>query len=102
MVKMDIIEKIDIDNYDWETNQYISIVNGKLMDIRTCGGNVIAPAFKFAHNARNNGTQFCKTCGEFYARTNTSRVMGNHSRSRIHINALKGKFELKKKPKRIP
>lgn len=99
---MDIIEKIDIDNYDWETNQYISIVNGKLMDIRTCGGNVIAPAFKFAHNARNNGTQFCKTCGEFYARTNTSRVMGNHSRSRIHINALKGKFELKKKPKRIP
>ena len=99
---MDIIEKIDIDNYDWETNQYISIVNGKLMDIRTCGGNVIAPAFKFAHNARNNGTQFCKTCGEFYARSNTSRVMGNHSRSRIHINALKGKFELKKKPKRIP
>ena len=99
---MDIIEKIDIDNYDWETNQYISIVNGKLMDIRTCGGNVVAPAFKFAHNARNNGTQFCKTCGEFYARTNTSRVMGNHSRSRIHINALKGKFELKKKPKRIP
>jgi hypothetical protein len=99
---MDIIEKIDIDNYDWETNQYISIVNGKLMDIRTCGGNVVAPAFKFAHNARDNGTQFCKTCGEFYARTNTSRVMGNHSRSRIHVNALKGKFELKKKPKRIP
>ena len=99
---MDIIEKIDIDNYDWETNQYISIVNGKLMDIRTCGGNVVAPAFKMAHNARDNGTQFCKTCGEFYARTNTSRVMGNHSRSRIHVNALKGKFELKKKPKRIP
>jgi hypothetical protein len=99
---MDIIEKIDIDNYDWETNQYISIVNGKLMDIRTCGGNVVAPAFKFAHNARDNGTQFCKTCGEFYARTDTSRVMGNHSRSRIHVNALKGKFELKKKPKRIP
>ncbi len=99
---MDIIEKIDIDNYDWETNQYISIVNGKLMDIRTCGWNIVDAKYKFAYNARNNGTQFCKTCGEFYARSNTSRVMGNHSRSKIHQNALKGKFEPKKKLKRIP
>lgn len=99
---MDKIANIDIDDYDWYDNQFISIVNGKLMDIRTCGGNVIAPAFKFARNARDNGTAFCKTCGEFYARSNTSRVMGNHSRSKIHQNALKGKFELKKKLKRIP
>ena len=99
---MDKIANIDIDNYEWETNQYIAIVNGKLMDVRTCGGNVIAPAFKFARNARDNGTAFCKTCGEFYARSNTSRVMGNHSRSRIHQDALKGKFQLKKKLKRIP
>ena len=27
---MDKIANIDIDNYDWETNQYIAIVNGKL------------------------------------------------------------------------
>jgi len=97
---MDIIEKIDIDNYEWESNQYISIVNGKLMDIRTCGGNVIDPRYRFAHNARNHGTAICKTCGEFYARTNSSRVMGNHAISRIHLNALKGKFEPKKKLKR--
>jgi hypothetical protein len=97
---MDIIEKIDIDNYDWYNNQYIAIVNGKLMDVRTCGGNVIAPAFKFARNARDNGTAFCKTCEGFYAKSNASPF--NHSRSKIHQNALKGKFELKKKLKRIP
>ena len=99
---MDIIEKIDIDDYDWYDNQYIAIVNGKLMDVRTCGGNVIGSRFRFARNARDNGTAFCKTCGEFYARSNTSRVMGNHSRSKIHQDALKGKFQLKKKLKRIP
>lgn len=99
---MDKIANIDIDNYDWYNNKYIAIVNGKLMDVRTCGGNVIGSKFRFARNARDNGTAFCKTCGEFYARSNTSRVMGNHSRSKIHQDALKGKFQLKKKLKRIP
>ena len=97
---MDKIANIDIDNYEWETNQYIAIVNGKLMDVRTCGSNVIAPAFKFARNARDNGTRICDTCGGFYAKSNASPF--NHLRSKIHQNALKGKFELKKKLKRIP
>ena len=98
---MDKIANIDIDNYEWETNQYIAIVNGKLMDVRTCGGNVIAPAFKFARNARDNGTRICDTCGEFYACCSSNMVMGNHSRSKIHRDALKGKYHIKKYPKRI-
>jgi hypothetical protein len=98
---MDKIANIDIDTYDWETNQYIAIVNGKLMDVRSAGGNIIGPSYKFARNARDNGMAQCGTCGEFYARSNSNKTMGNHSRSRVHQDALKGKFHMKKFPRRI-
>ena len=98
---MDKIANIDIDSYDWETNQYIAIVNGKLMDVRSAGGAVIGPSYRFAHNARDYGMAYCKTCGQYYARCSANKVMGNHARSRVHQDALKGKFHLLKTPRRI-
>ena len=97
---MDKIVSIDIDQHDWETNKHLIFINGKLMDARTAGGNVIGPSFRFAHNVRDTGMSYCDLCHEFYAGCYSNRVSGNHARSRMHQDALNGKFKLKKKQRR--
>ena len=92
---------INIDTYDWQKNKHVAIINGKLMDRRLMGGDVIAPGFRFARNAKYCGTGICPVCGERFTKTRYLMFRGNHNTSKAHLAALNGVEIIKKRTRQF-
>ena len=86
------LHDIDIDTYDWHNDKYIAIINGKIMDIRTCGKSVQDKRFAFGRGVdKNYGKAFkCKICGHIYSWASWQTKMNIHTNSKKHRAALKG------------
>ena len=84
------LHDIDIDNYDWHNDKYLAIINGKLMDIRTCGKSVQDKKFSFGRNVdKHYGKSFkCKICGHIYSWGGWQTKMSIHLNSKKHRGAV--------------
>ena len=86
------LHDIDIDTYDWANDKYIAIINGKLMDIRTCGKAVQGRCYGFGRNVdKHFGKVFrCKICKHIYSYGGWQTNMNIHVNSKKHRAALAG------------
>jgi hypothetical protein len=93
--------KIDIDNFDWEQPHTFSIINGVMMDLNLMGCGIQGlTAYAIARNGRRWGHTVCAICGVAYSNQNI-KVGSNHNRSIRHQNAVKGRFPIQKKKRKV-
>ncbi len=92
---------IDIDNFDWQSNKDIVIVNGVLMDRRLMGANIKGVAcYRFAKNAMKHGCSVCDVCGVRFT-NDMYKHRASHERTQKHRDAVEGKIIIKKKRRAV-
>lgn len=92
---------IDIDNFSWEDNKDIVIINGVFMDRRLMGSAIKDVAcYRFARNGEKYGHHICDVCGARIT-NDMYRFRASHERSRRHKDAVAGKIVIKKKRKTV-
>ena len=92
---------IDIDNFNWEQPHNYAIINGVLMDRNLMGCGIQGlTAYAIARNGRRWGHTVCAICGVAYSNQNI-KVGSNHNRSIRHQNAVKGRFPIQKKKRKV-
>jgi hypothetical protein len=88
---------IDIDNFNWEDNKDIVIVNNVIMDRRLMGANIKGVAcYRFAKNAQKYGHHICDVCGARFT-NDMCKHRATHERTKKHRDAVEGKITIEKK-----
>ena len=92
---------IDIDNFNFEQPHNYAIINGVLMNRNLMGYRIQGiTAYSLARNGERYGHTICPICNVAYSNFNT-RTSNNHDRSARHKNAVKGKFQCKKRKNKV-
>jgi len=92
---------IDIDNFNWEDNKDIVIVNNVIMDRRLMGASIKGVAcYRFAKNAQKHGHNVCEICGTRFT-NDMYKHRASHERTQKHRDAVEGKIIIKKKRRAV-
>ena len=82
---MDALD-INIDRFDWTTNQHIVIINGVITDRRLLGKSIQTNIS--AKNSEKYGWTKCEVCNDIYILNRPKRSLELHLKSAIHMKAL--------------